>query len=102
MGLDIVDGKRWFANDAIIKHGDFGGAKRKHLAEVTVWQNEPEARILVLVDGKPQLEWKGALSRISCSGNWALNLPALGIGSWDQSLIITGIALKEDADSRSR
>jgi hypothetical protein len=97
MGLDIVDGKRAMWGDTL-KAGDFGGAGKKHLVEVTVSQEAPDASILVLVDGKRQLEWKGSPSRLTNTGDFTMHPAALGIGSWDTSLKISAIALREGND----
>ncbi|HZK81996.1 MAG TPA: hypothetical protein VFC46_13035 [Humisphaera sp.] len=94
LGLDIVDGKRWMSGDTI-KKGDFGGVRKKHVVEVSVWQEAPEARILVSIDGRQQLEWTGLPSRLSAPGDLAMKPPVICLGSWDATVTITGIALKE-------
>lgn len=100
LGLEYVGGKRWIENETTRK-GDFGGARKKHLVEITVSREAPEVRILVLIDGKQQVDWKGPSSQLTLSGDWTIQPISLGTGSWDTAITITGMAMREGGDSET-
>ncbi|MDB5290722.1 MAG: hypothetical protein JWL69_1963 [Phycisphaerales bacterium] len=95
MGLDIVDGKRWRDNQTtkVIDIED----KKKHMLNIGVSLKEMDARIIVLVDGKQQIDWTGPASGLTVDGGWAMPAPvSLGLGSWNAAFVVSGMWLKEE------
>ncbi|HWE97382.1 MAG TPA: hypothetical protein VG269_25715 [Tepidisphaeraceae bacterium] len=93
IGLDTVDGKRFDQNDTT-KTGEFGDSK-KHLLDMSVSCDGKDGRIVVLFDGKPQIDWNGPTSKLAVNEGWAFpGATALGLGSWDTSFTVSAARLK--------
>ena len=99
IGLDAVDGKSMVENETA-KGGDFGTDKKNHVLSVSVQQGGQKANILVLLDGKQQIDWKGEPSRLSVNqAYWSQPPPAsLGLGAFQTPIMISEFALKEYDD----
>ena len=101
MGLDTLDGKLSSENEST-KAGTFDGDKKKHVLDIAVWQGEPDARIIVLFDGKQQIDWAGAPSRLKFHYNWVLPPPvSLGLASYRTAFVISGFGMRENAEAAS-
>jgi hypothetical protein len=93
IGLDTVDGKRFDENHTT-KTGEFGDSK-KHLLDISVSSDGKDARIVVLFDGKQQIDWSGPASKLEANDGWAFpGATALGLGSWDTSFTVSAARLK--------
>jgi hypothetical protein len=97
MGLETLDGKLSTENEST-KTGYFDGDKKKHILDIAVWQGE-QARIIVLFDGKPQIDWTGTPSRLKVHYNWVLPPPmSLGLASYKTAFVVSAFGLRENIE----
>lgn len=95
MGLDMVNGKPWGQNDALV-HGTFGGDNKKHVVQIAVWPDKTQTRIIVHFDGKPTVDWTGTSQAVKIYGPSALPAPnSLGLLTMSVPYVITKFSQRD-------
>jgi hypothetical protein len=89
-GLDLVDGKPFYANETTFKGALFADGKPgKVVCSVR------NGAITVAVDGRKVVDWKADLSRLSIFPGWKVpQKSALLLGSWTSEVRFHQIALR--------
>lgn len=78
-GLDLVDGKPFYDNATTYR----GGVTFSEVRPTTVVIAVRQKRVLVLVDGRPVVDWKGDPARLSLWASWFMHRQdTLFLGAW--------------------
>jgi len=89
--LEMVDGKWFLDNETTTRNRKVIQNDRP----VTVLATVRKESVIVAVDGKVVLHFKGDLSRLSMNPTWAVpDKSALFIGAWDSQFVISKIQLR--------
>ena len=93
-GLHSIDGKQAWSN-ATTRPGELENGRRYRLLVRVRLLPAEQARIEVSLDGKPYLEWKGALKSLSPGNNFTFKGPAsLGWSSYTTDMVFHRVSLR--------
>jgi hypothetical protein len=88
-GLSLLDGKLSNVNETAVRQTFF-----KNDQPATVVISVRKGGVAVTMDGKPVVDWKGNLSRLTNDGPWTMpNTKSLYIGCWDCRYTISRLGL---------
>jgi len=73
-GLENIKGKDWWETEVAVKTGQIELGV-EHTVSVKVRPGESEARVTVVLDGKPIIDWRGPPSALSAGQDWRLPKP---------------------------
>ncbi len=93
-GLSLINGKGANDNETTVRPGTLVNG-REYALHITVLAKGGQARIAVLLDGKPYINWRGPQSALSLYPNWHLREPGcLGLGAFASVVVFRSVRLK--------
>jgi len=88
-GLQAIDGKGCWENETT-----FRGSFLPKGKAVSILVSVRRAGVLVTLDGKKVLDWKGSSKRLGMNGQWSVRNPkALFLGAWTSRFQVSQLTL---------